>query len=224
MASKQLVLANGHHLQDFAQTKHLPLYATAGQVSHISANEQSQGLKTLLCYQGYMTPESDGNHCIGASFERDLNQTQLSITAQQDNLSKLTHDTQSAPWSESLTSKPLAGKVGIRMSVKDHLPLVGQVPHLTQTAQQYHDLNKGKPATKYTNAPYYDGLYMLGGLGSRGICSAPILAEVLACQLTGEPQPLNQTLLNRLNPNRYWIKQLSQGKSLINEESSHVSI
>jgi tRNA 5-methylaminomethyl-2-thiouridine biosynthesis bifunctional protein len=42
------------------------------------------------------------------------------------------------------------------------------------------------------------------------LCSAPILGEILACQLLQEPMPLAQSLLEQLNPNRYWIKQLKK--------------
>ncbi|MCG7531754.1 hypothetical protein MHM98_10410 [Psychrobium sp. MM17-31] len=40
--------------------------------------------------------------------------------------------------------------------------------------------------------------------------SVNAMAEVLACQLTDEPMPLPQSLLDQLNPNRYWIKQFKK--------------
>lgn len=209
-----LILANGHHLTNFEQTRHLPMYATGGQVSHIPSTKQSAKLKSVLCYQGYITPVQESMHCIGASFNRNIEDCDLNSTVQQQNINKLTQDTNNANWTQALAKAPLAGKIGVRMSVKDHLPMVGNVPKFTGTVRQYHDLNKGKPARAYRAAPLYHGLYMIGGLGSRGICSAPLLGEVLVAQLTNEPQPLPQGLLNKLNPNRYWIKQLKQGKEL----------
>ena len=53
---------------------------------------------------------------------------------------------------------------------------------------------------------------MLGGLGSRGICSAPLLAEVLAAQMSDEPLPLDRVTLAGLNPNRLWVRKLLKGK------------
>lgn len=44
---------------------------------------------------------------------------------------------------------------------------------------------------------------MVGGLGSRGLCSAPLVAEILAAQMFGEPLPLDAKTLAALNPNRF---------------------
>lgn len=48
-----------------------------------------------------------------------------------------------------------------------------------------------------------DGLYVLGGLGSRGFCVAPLLAEHLAAQVTGAPSPLPEELAARVSPERF---------------------
>jgi len=210
-----VILANGHHLTDFEQTRELPLYQTSGQISHIKSTSQLQPLTTVLCYQGYLTPARQGQHCLGASFERDKTSVQLTATEHHQNIEKLRHCTQGAQWPASIAGDVLAGKVGVRLSAKDHLPMVGGVPDVKLTSDYYHDLARGKPASKYPPAPHHQNLYMLGALGSRGLCSAPLLAEILACQLTGEPQPVSQALLDQLNPNRYWIKQLKRGKSII---------
>lgn len=63
-------------------------------------------------------------------------------------------------------------------------------------------------------APVYPELFMLGGLGSRGLCSAPLLAEALAAQMSNEPLPLDRTTLAGLNPNRLWVRKLLKGKKV----------
>jgi len=209
-----LILANGHHLADFNQTDALPMYATAGQVSELASTTQSQQLASVLCYQGYITPAQSESHSIGASFERDVTNAKVSSEVTQKNLNELQTDSLNAPWTHSFkTTKPV-GKIGVRMSVKDHLPMVGNVPNSANTQIMYGDLAKGKPPHRYDNAPVYNNLLMLGGLGSRGITSAPLLAEIIAAQISGEPQPVSQQMLNQLNPNRYWIKRLKQGHAL----------
>lgn len=40
--------------------------------------------------------------------------------------------------------------------------------------------------------PILDDLFVLGALGSRGLCSAPLLAEILAAQMSHEPVPLDK--------------------------------
>jgi len=220
-----VILTNGHELANFEQTQQLPLYATSGQVSHLRETEHTAPLTTVLCYQGYMTPSAKGVHCIGASFNRDISSYDVNDQEHHQNISKLTSDLPElfqgtlsqrtisqgkVGQDNTLTDNIVGGKVGVRMSVKDHMPMVGAVPHYDNTRKLYHDLNKGKPAISYTSSPVHTNLFMLGGLGSRGLCSAPILGEILACQLLNEPMPIDQHLLNQLNPNRYWIKQLKK--------------
>ena len=61
----------------------------------------------------------------------------------------------------------------------DHLPLVGAVP----------------------DAP--DGLFVLGGLGGRGFCLAPLLAEHLTARILGLPSPLPRNLSVLVEPTRF---------------------
>jgi tRNA 5-methylaminomethyl-2-thiouridine biosynthesis bifunctional protein len=63
-------------------------------------------------------------------------------------------------------------------------------------------------------APVWPDLYLLGALGSRGLCSAPLAAEVLASQMSDEPIPLDATTLAGLNPNRLWVRKLLKGKQV----------
>ena len=47
-----------------------------------------------------------------------------------------------------------------------------------------------------------DGLYLLGGLGSRGFCVAPVLAEHVAALILNRPSPLPRDLAARVSPHR----------------------
>ncbi len=58
------------------------------------------------------------------------------------------------------------------------------------------------------------GLHLLTGLGSRGLCSAPLCAELLASQLCDEPQPLSTLLIGQLAPGRFARRQLRKGKAV----------
>ncbi|WP_250895084.1 hypothetical protein, partial [Aeromonas dhakensis] len=58
------------------------------------------------------------------------------------------------------------------------------------------------------------GLYVLGALGSRGLCSAPLCGELLASEICGDPLPLAADLLEALHPARYWVRKLLKGKPL----------
>ena len=51
-----VILANGYKITDFVQTEKLPLYPIRGQVSQIPTSENLLKLKSVLCYDGYLTP------------------------------------------------------------------------------------------------------------------------------------------------------------------------
>ena len=72
---------------------------------------------------------------------------------------------------------PSEARTAIRATTPDRLPLAGAVPGAA-------------------------GLFVLGGLGSRGFCVAPLLAEHVAALATGAPSPLPAGLAARIAPLR----------------------
>lgn len=70
---------------------------------------------------------------------------------------------------------PSRSRVAVRATTPDRLPLAGALA---------------------------DGLYILGGLGSRGFCAAPLLAEHVAALAAGAPSPLARDLAIRVTPSR----------------------
>ncbi|MGK3141435.1 bifunctional tRNA (5-methylaminomethyl-2-thiouridine)(34)-methyltransferase MnmD/FAD-dependent 5-carboxymethylaminomethyl-2-thiouridine(34) oxidoreductase MnmC [Pantoea sp. C2G6] len=212
-----VVLANGHAIADFAQSAPLPLYPVAGQVSHVPSTPALSALQTVLCYDGYLTPVSPqfGTHCIGASYHRGDTTTAYREADQQENRSRLISCLPEHHWAETVDVSGGEARMGVRCASRDHLPMVGSVPDYAATLAQYADLPAQQAAGhEIADAPDFSGLYLFGALGSRGLCSAPLAAEVLAAQLTGEPQPLDASTLAALNPNRYWVRKLLKGKAV----------
>ncbi|MBS0975271.1 FAD-dependent oxidoreductase, partial [Serratia rubidaea] len=106
-------------------------------------------------------------------------------------------------------------RCGVRSATRDHLPMVGALPDYRQTLAQYQNLPQRRQRGEVIDqAPVYPNLFMLGGLGSRGLCSAPLAAEILAAQLFGEPLPADAEVLAALNPNRMWVRKLLKGRPL----------
>jgi len=212
-----VVLANGHAMADVAQSAPLPTYPVAGQVSHVPSTPGLDALQTVLCYDGYLTPVSPqfGTHCIGASYHRGETAMDYREEDQQENRSRLLDCLPDRRWAESVDVSSGEARMGVRCATRDHLPMVGGVPDYDATLLQYADLPAQLAASHdIADAPDLAGLYLFGALGSRGLCSAPLAAEVLAAQLTGEPQPLDASTLAALNPNRYWVRKLLKGKAV----------
>ncbi|HHG8772395.1 TPA: bifunctional tRNA (5-methylaminomethyl-2-thiouridine)(34)-methyltransferase MnmD/FAD-dependent 5-carboxymethylaminomethyl-2-thiouridine(34) oxidoreductase MnmC [Raoultella planticola] len=209
-----VVLANGHHLTGFPQTERLPAYPVGGQVSHIPTTPALSALRQVLCYDGYLTPQTPHNqqHCIGASYHRGQKKAEFSAEDQQQNRQRLIDCFPQAPWAREVDVSANQARSGVRCATRDHLPMVGNVPNYEATLTQYATLADRQEQAP--TAPVYRNLYVLGGLGSRGLCSAPLTAEILAAQMSGEPLPLDGATLAALNPNRLWVRKLLKGKAV----------
>ncbi|MGL5607325.1 MAG: bifunctional tRNA (5-methylaminomethyl-2-thiouridine)(34)-methyltransferase MnmD/FAD-dependent 5-carboxymethylaminomethyl-2-thiouridine(34) oxidoreductase MnmC, partial [Aeromonas veronii] len=103
--------------------------------------------------------------------------------------------------------------VGVRCASRDHLPVVGPVARLQGLADHYAQLQHDQHNAQ--QLPLHLGLYVLGALGSRGLCSAPLCGELLASEICGDPLPLAADLLEALHPARYWVRKLLKGKALV---------
>ncbi|WP_437887119.1 bifunctional tRNA (5-methylaminomethyl-2-thiouridine)(34)-methyltransferase MnmD/FAD-dependent 5-carboxymethylaminomethyl-2-thiouridine(34) oxidoreductase MnmC [Phytobacter sp. V91] len=207
-----VVLANGHQLGDFVQTEKLPVYPVAGQVSHIPTTAALSQLRQVLCYDGYLTPHNPNNqhHCIGASYHRGQRDAAYSEEDQQHNRQRLLNCFPQAQWATQVDVSGGEARCGVRCATRDHLPLVGNVANYEATLSEYANLADN--TENAPGAPVYRGLFLIGALGSRGLCSAPLAAELLASQMSEEPLPLDSETLAAINPNRLWVRKLLKGR------------
>lgn len=205
-----LVVAAGHQLPALLPFAELPLYPVRGQVSHVPTTAGLSQLKSVLCYDGYLTPAHNGAHCIGASYGR--NQTDLAYRTdeQEQNRARLQACVPQQRWPAEVDVSGALARIGLRCASRDHLTVAGPVARLAALAD--HDVNA--PADQQSALPLHAGLYVLGALGSRGLCSAPLCGELVASEICGDPLPLAADLLEALHPARYWVRRLRRGKPL----------
>ena len=211
-----VVLANGHKLTEFEQTQKLPLYPVRGQVSQIPTSANLLKLKTVLCYDGYLTPvdQAKASHCIGASHVRDNATREFSLTEQQENQQKIQ---QNIPedWTKEVDTSGNLARIGVRCSVRDLIPMMGAVPHFSAQQTQYQNLfNLRRRKQPIEQAANYPNLYLIGALGSRGLTSAPFLGETLASLIYGEPLTMSEDLIHNLMPNRSWVRRWLKGSDV----------
>lgn len=208
-----LVVAAGHQLPALLPFAELPLYPVRGQVSHVPTTASLRQLKTVLCYDGYLTPMHNDQHCIGASYGRNQSSLEFRVEEQIQNQVRLQACLPEQTWPAEVDVSGNEARVGVRCASRDHLPVVGPVARLQGLADHYaqlqHDQHNAQPL------PLHPGLYVLGALGSRGLCSAPLCGELLASEICGDPLPLAADLLEALHPARYWVRKLLKGKALV---------
>jgi tRNA 5-methylaminomethyl-2-thiouridine biosynthesis bifunctional protein len=198
----QLILANAHAALSFAQTRalRLPLQHVRGQISYLPGL-QLASLRQVVCRQAYVTPaDAEGISCLGATFDSDDDHPGLRLADHGRNLADLEAMLPGA--SVGLDPAQLAGRVGFRSMSHDRLPLAGSLPLAADALRS--DL-------ALADLPRHDGLHCLLGLGARGLVWAPLMAELLAARIEGEPLPLERELADAVDPGRFLLRRLRRG-------------
>ncbi len=85
-SSYHLVLCNSYNLKEFTYTKNLPLNKTRGQTTIVKGN---LGLKTIICGNGYITPNLLDAYTIGATFNKDISNLEATKREHIENISKI---------------------------------------------------------------------------------------------------------------------------------------
>jgi len=102
--------------------------------------------------------------------------------------------------------------VSSRTTTGDYLPISGPVADTEGFAKTFAALGHNARQEIAQNGCYSPKLYVLTGLGSRGLSYAPLAAELLCQQILGEPLRLSPTLSQALNPARFIMRDLKRGK------------
>ena len=172
-----------------------------GQVSIVEATNESNQLQSIICSDGYLSPVSNNQHCLGATFSVDNMDDALDDEDHQANLFRL--KSISLPIYESLKDKVTNGRVSFRCTSFDYYPLVGELLN--------NDLLSAKlprPNVNPESLPWIKGLFINVAHGSRGFTSAPFCAELLAQIICKESLTTNLKLTTQLNPNRFILRKL----------------
>jgi len=86
----------------------------------------------------------------------------------------------------------------------DRLPVVGALCDESRVLGRPRDY----AGAHLADLPRQPGLYCLAALGSRGLTLAPLLGELLASTITGEPAPVEAPLCGAVDPARYLLRHL----------------
>ncbi|MET0379491.1 MAG: bifunctional tRNA (5-methylaminomethyl-2-thiouridine)(34)-methyltransferase MnmD/FAD-dependent 5-carboxymethylaminomethyl-2-thiouridine(34) oxidoreductase MnmC [Spongiibacteraceae bacterium] len=193
-----------------------PVRPMRGQITTVPSAWIAQTPRTVICHEGYLAPERDGNLCIGATFDKD---DDVAVRAQ-DHLRNLQSLTSALPsvLKDFLPDQALAaanefeGRVGFRCTTPDYLPIVGAVADAAAMRERFAVLARNARSRVDTPGVWLPGLYVNIGHGSRGLTSTPLCAETLAALITGEPRPLPRPLLQALSPARFILRDLIRGR------------
>lgn len=185
--------------------QYLPLRLVRGQVEAIASQGELSHLKTVLCHKGYLTPAFQGQHAMGSTYIKNETDTQTRGEESEQNQSLHQRILGETEWARHLKINGNA-RAAIRQTLPDHQPASGSLPVTPENCEPWLVLGKGIKLSQVP-PPEPQRVNVLLGFGSRGLTTAPLMAEVLISQMTGEPLPLSDTLLKTVNPQRFIIRQ-----------------
>ncbi|MCV6629919.1 MAG: FAD-binding oxidoreductase [Flavobacteriaceae bacterium] len=147
--AQTIVFAEGFGLKKNPFFNYLPLHGAKGQLLTVKA----PGLHLDAIYKAaaFFIPLGDDTYKVGATYEHGKMNNQISEDSKELLLERI----------QSLTDMPLEvirQEAGVRPTVKDRKPLVGQ-------------------------HPLHQNMYLLNGMGSRGVMIAPFAAQLLYQQI-----------------------------------------
>ncbi|WCD24823.1 FAD-dependent 5-carboxymethylaminomethyl-2-thiouridine(34) oxidoreductase MnmC [Leptospira borgpetersenii] len=183
-----------------------PINKVRGQLISLKETENSSRVPNILCAEHYLTPSVQGEHVLGSTFDEfDLNpkprkkDTDLLLQYVQTKYPTLRFDSNCV----------LSEKTGFRAQTPDRFPIIGPIfdPKIFQETYKEIDLPRNRNK-KFPNLKVIPGLYVFGGLGSRGILSSFLGAEILASLILGEPAPVEFSLLESLHPARFLYRRI----------------
>ena len=130
---------------------------------------------TAIAWGGYAAPTPTGV-LYGATHDRDDVDTDVRPADSRRNLETLS--ARLPALAAALAERSYRSHAAVRATTRDRLPVCGPVPAC-------------------------EGVYIIGGLGSRGFCVSPLLGAHVAALITGDPSPLPTDMSLRLDAGRF---------------------
>lgn len=211
ITADHLILALGAGAVNASNFNSLSLRPVRGQVEAIPTQMPIEQLNTVLCHKGYMTPVFEGRHALGSTYVK--NDLSTDVRSDETEMNLATHE-QALANTDIVQALQHDGKAraATRLGSPDHQPVVGALHNFDSLKEHYTMLGVGKPLTSAPVLPS-SVVSTLTCLGSRGLTTAPLMAEVLVSSLCKEPLPLSNDLLNAVNTSRFMTREAirSQG-------------
>ncbi len=221
-----LVLATAWQAQDLLATlpadqatEPLPLSAVRGQITWLSGTDGIAGSnlpnplklpKRPIAGGGYALTLADGRLLCGATTQHHDTDPNVRAEDHRHNLAQAVRlgvmgSAEAAdPASGTLQqAAELSGRVGWRATTPDRLPLVGALPWRADRLAAEHLGRREQVRMLPRERSAEGGLYILGGLGSRGITWAALAGELLAHWVTGAACPIEAELRDAMDPARF---------------------
>ena len=196
-----VVIASAMDAPRLLETQFAPIRPIRGRTTRLAAGELAH-LRASIAGLGYLVPGLDGRVAVGATYEpigADQGPGITEQSAHESNLERLSR----------LLAQPAPVRIeggfdAIRCVATDRTPLTGAVADERAVLAARSSLQGAHLA----DLPRRAGLYCSFALGSRGLALAPVLGELVAGLIEGEPLPLERSLAATVDPARFLLRRL----------------
>ena len=206
-----VVVATGSLDECLNKQLNLPIRPVKGQVTHLTAQQQTLELKIAVTHEGYSTGCGPGLAVTGATFEAPDMSQELSLESHQANLDI----TQTAlPGWLDVTAENVSGRIAFRPTTPDHLPIIGAIADADWLQSAYLSQSHTHAVYRYEKQKYQKGLYVSNGHGPRGLMSVFLAAESLMADISGAALPQPLSLYHASHPARFAIRRWRSGEKM----------
>ncbi|MBI0326796.1 bifunctional tRNA (5-methylaminomethyl-2-thiouridine)(34)-methyltransferase MnmD/FAD-dependent 5-carboxymethylaminomethyl-2-thiouridine(34) oxidoreductase MnmC [Burkholderia plantarii] len=210
------IVANAADAPRLAGLRHAPVQRVRGQLTVLPPGI-APAVTMPAIGDGYLIPFVDGTLLTGATYEPDATDSELRKAGHQENLTRLAallprFNAMGDVLDQSgarLDAGTLTGRVAFRCVASDRLPMAGALGDETAAAIDARSL----VGAQARDLPRAAGLYGAFGFGSRGFVWASLCAELIASQIEGEPWPVERELAEAIDPARFLLRALRQGRA-----------
>ena len=199
-----VVLACGAALNQLDVARFLPLANVKGQ---IECGVLEGGALTHALMQSTYAAPLDNQIVFGATFDREGALSEADARVQNlQQLARLAPDLK-------VKNETVHSRASFRATLPDFAPVAGLMPHAEPWLNLQKDLVNGRALYERV-PPALANLYVLGGLGARGLTLAPLLAEEIAAEMLGEPAFLSRQARALIHPARFLHRMAKAGLTL----------
>lgn len=197
------ILAAGQSASDL-----LPWLSLTGRLGQVEFADVEADAPPSAIANGHYALALGRRRLWGATFEAlEGRSADTSDAARAQNMAAL--EALDPYWRQMAKKGVIESRAGVRATTPDRLPLIGAVPDAAEARAVFDGVRHGQAIER--DAPLIDGLYICGGLGSRGFTWAPWGAEILASQVLGEPSAASRPALEAISPMRLILRELKRG-------------
>jgi tRNA 5-methylaminomethyl-2-thiouridine biosynthesis bifunctional protein len=113
----------------------------------------------------------------------------------------------------------VSSRVGLRVTLRDRLPVCGAVPAPDGDADAAQ--SDRAAIDRVRDVRRLPGLYVCGGFGGRGLTLAPLLGRLVAAQIVGSAWPLERDLAAAVDPARWRVRAARRASVRHTEVANH---